>query len=127
MLPELPLTVIVAAVTVSASDPVVPPPGLGLNTVIAAVPALATSARAIAAERVVAETYVVGRDEPLTRTTEADVKPAPDTLSVNAAEPAGTDDGDRLVIDGTGFDEPTVIVPLVARRSYQPLARKRSS
>ena len=57
--------------------PEVPPPGAGLETVIAAVPADATSPAAIDARSSVELTKVVARTEPFQRTVEAGTKPEP--------------------------------------------------
>src|SRR5215471_2848535 len=64
-----------------------PPPGLGLLTVTAAVPAEATSLAGIAAVICVALTNVVGSVLPLNLTTEVETKFVPLTVSVNAAPP----------------------------------------
>ena len=80
----------------------VPPPGVGLNTVTLAVPAVAMSAAVIAAVNWVPLTYVVGRSEPFQRTTELPMKPVPLTVSVKAGPPGVAEDGLRPVMVGTG-------------------------
>jgi hypothetical protein len=117
---ELPFTVTlgvveVGAVTVKLTEVDVPPPGAGENTVIASVPGLAISLAGLDAVSDVDDINVVGRAEPLTRTTEPVTNPLPVTVRVNAPAPAA-----RLVgaIDdsvGAGFEPPpTVTVGLVA-------------
>jgi hypothetical protein len=81
----------------------VPPPGVGLNTVTLAVPALAMSAAVIAAVSCVVLTYVVVRSTPFHLTTELLMKLVPLTVSVNAAPPAVADEGLRLEVVGTGL------------------------
>src|SRR4029453_1931483 len=74
-----------------------PPPGVGVNTVTDAVPAVAMSVAGIAAVSWVALTTVVVRAAPFHRTTELATKFDPVTVSVNAGPPAAVLDGDRLV------------------------------
>jgi hypothetical protein len=88
----------------------VPPPGVGLNTVTVAVPAVTISAAVIAAVNWVDDTYVVVRLAPFHCTTEPLTKLLPLTVSVKAAPPANADEGLKLVITGTGL----VVVPVVA-------------
>jgi hypothetical protein len=80
-----------------------PPPGVGLNTVTVALPALATSAALIAAVSCVGDTYVVVRLVPFQRTAELGTKFVPFTVSVNAPLPADAVVGAMLVVVGTGF------------------------
>ena len=57
------------------------------------------------------------------------MKPEPATVNTNAVL-AAIDDGEMLVRTGAGADDPplpTVMLPLVARRMYLPLPRKRTS
>src|SRR5438105_4729345 len=86
----------------------VPPPGAGVKTVTAAVPASATSVGAIAAVSCVGETYVVARSAPFQRTTEPATKFVPVTVSVNAGPPAIADTGFSPVVIGTGLVVVTV-------------------
>jgi hypothetical protein len=79
----------------------VPPPGVGVNTLTSALPAVAMSAADIAAVSCVEETNVVGRSVPFQRTTESVTKRLPLTVSVNIAPPALADAGLRLEIVGT--------------------------
>jgi hypothetical protein len=88
-------------VNVCAFD--VPPPGVGLNTVTFAVPAVAMSAAVIAAVNCVALTNVVVRSEPFHRTTDPLTKFVPFTVSGNAKPPAVAEDGLMLVVVGTGL------------------------
>ena len=59
----------------------------GLNTVIGAVPAMATSAARIFARSWVADTKVVTRSEPFHRTFEPETKLLPETVSVKVGLP----------------------------------------
>ena len=81
----------------------VPPPGVGLNTVTLAVPAMAMSEARIEAVSWVEETYVVVRSAPFQRTTELETKFVPFTVSVKAGPPAVAELGLRLVVVGTKF------------------------
>jgi hypothetical protein len=81
----------------------VPPPGVGLNTVTVAVPAVTISEASIAAVSWVAETYVVVRFEPFHWTTEPLMKLLPFTVSVKAGPPAVAEAGLRPVVVGTGL------------------------
>jgi len=95
-------------VNVSAFD--VPPPGVGLVTLTAGVPTLATSVARIAAVSCVPFTNVVTRATPLNFTTDAFTKFVPFTVRVNAAEPAGMLVGESDDTDGAGFvAEPTIV------------------
>src|SRR5215470_1152231 len=98
--------------TVKANEADVPPPGAGVKTVTGTVPAVATSAAAIAVVRRVALTKVVGRSAPFQRTTDPLTKPLPSTVSVNAVVPAGTLAGVSALSVGTGAV--TVTAGLVA-------------
>ena len=80
-----------------------PPPGVGLNTVTVAVPAVTMSDANIAAVNLVALTYVVTRSDPFHLTTDPLTKLEPFAVSVNAFPPAVAFDGLRLVRFGTGF------------------------
>lgn len=81
----------------------VPPPGDGLATAIVIVPVLAISAAVTASESCVAEMKVVVRSAPLNFTTEPAMKPVPAMFRVNAASPAKTVAGFRLVNEGAGL------------------------
>jgi hypothetical protein len=81
----------------------VPPPGVVLNTVTAADPAVAMSAAVIAAVSCVSETNVVVWFTPFHFTTDPLTKSVPLTVSVNAAPPALAAAGLRLVVAGTGL------------------------
>lgn len=91
--------------TANVRLPDVPPPGVGLNTVTSAVPALDRSLGVISAVNCVLLTYVVVREEPPHRTTEPDMKLEPVTVNVRARLPAGALKGDIEVTLGTGFRE----------------------
>src|SRR4029450_12271132 len=68
-----------------------------------AVPAVTTSDAAIDACNCVPLTNVVGRVAPFQRTTDALANPLPVTVTVNAAAPAVTPEGDTDTTLGTGF------------------------
>ncbi len=82
---------------------VVPPPGVGVNTVIAAVPPVAMSAAVIAAVNEVALTNVVTRALPFTCATELLTKFVPVNVIVNPLPPAAIKLGEIAVSVGTGF------------------------
>jgi hypothetical protein len=82
---------------------VVPPPGVGVNTVIAAVPPVAMSAAVIAAVNEVALTNVVTRALPFTCATELLTKFVPVNVIVNPLPSAAIKLGEIAVSVGTGF------------------------
>ena len=112
----------------------VPPPGVGLNTVMEATPWLAMSAALIDAVTCVPFTNCVVLSAPFHRTMDPAMKLVPVTVSVNAGPPGGELAGFKALSVGTGFpggptekptafDEPppgeglkttTVAVPCVA-------------
>ena len=94
---------------------VVPPPGVGVTTVIAAVPDAAISATVIAAVNCVALTNVVARGLPLKFATDVLTKFVPVSVRVNAAAPALTVAGAIDVSVGTGF--PALIVKVIPLES----------
>jgi hypothetical protein len=130
--PLVPFTVSVGpappVVTVNATAEEVPPPGDGVKTVMFLDPVVATSAAEIDAVNDVLDTNVVVRAAPLIWICELEVKPVPVAVSTKAVF-AAIDAGEMLFSTGTGADGtlPTVIAPLVARRMYLPLPRKRTS
>lgn len=81
----------------------VPPPGVGLKTVIGNEPAAPTSAAVNNAVNCVELTNAVARLLPLRRTTELLTKFVPLTVSINAASPAVLLAGKRLEIAGIGL------------------------
>jgi hypothetical protein len=89
--------------TTSVSAAVVPPPGIGLFTVMLSVPLRVKSLAGRAASSEVELTKVVARELPLTRTMELVLKFAPVTARVAAALPTGTLDGETLLTPGTGL------------------------
>ena len=89
----------------------VPPPGAGFTTVIGTVPAVAISAAVITAVKVVLETKVVVRAEPLKSTVDDALKFVPITVSVNWAPPAIVEVGEILVVVGIGFLTVSVCAP----------------
>ena len=97
-----------AIVKVWAFD--VPPPGAGVNTVTAAVPATPRSAAGIAAVTCVVETNVVARAAPFQRTTELGTKFVPLTVSVRPGPPAAAEAGLSPVVAGIGLDTAIVTV-----------------
>ena len=80
-----------------------PPPGVGLFTKTAGVPAVATSAARIAAVSCVALTNVVTLFAPPKFTVAPLTKFVPFTVNVSAPEPAATPVGESEVTVGTGF------------------------
>src|SRR5213594_3310464 len=92
-----------AAVIVNVTEFEVPPPGDGLKTVTAALPALAMSLCGIEAVSWPALTKVVERSAPFQRTTDVEMKLLPLTVSVKPAPPAMAEVGFMLVMLGTGF------------------------
>src|SRR5215471_11156420 len=90
-------------VTVKASPVEVPPPGVGVKTVIENVPAEATSDAGIVAVSCVLLTKVVVRLAPLTCTTEAETKLLPVTVNINPGLPAVALVGEILANDGGGL------------------------
>jgi hypothetical protein len=88
---------------VKVREPEVPPPDAGLNTVTAAVPAVAMSTAPMAAVNCVAETKVVARAEPFHCTTEVETRLLPLTVSVKAVPPAVAEEGFRPETVGTGL------------------------
>ena len=80
--------VIVGASIVKVKALDVPPPGAGLKTVTAAVPAVARSAAVMALCKLVLETNVVVRALPFHWMEDEEMKFVPVTVSVNAAPPA---------------------------------------
>src|SRR6266542_871310 len=86
----------------------IPPPGVGLKTVTAALPAPAISLAGIEAVSWPALTKDVGRSDPFQRTTDAEMKLLPLTVRMKLGPPAVTDDGLMPVILGTGFVALTV-------------------
>lgn len=84
----------------------VPPPGVALNTVILAVPAVVRSGAFTIAVNCVALTNVVASDEPFQFTTEPLIKFEPVTVSVNAGSPTVALIGAIVVMTGTGFIVP---------------------
>jgi hypothetical protein len=117
-------------VNVKGAD--IPPPGVGLDTVITAVPAALTSAAVIAARKVILETKVVARAVPFHCTVEDDTKFVPVTVNVKPGSPANAEFGfsetavgaglltvkvnePEVPPPGTGLDTLTMFVPPVAR------------
>ena len=92
-----------AAVIVNVTEFEIPPPGDGLKTVKAALPALPMSPAGIEAVNWLALPKVVERFEPFQRNSDVGIKPLPLTVRVKDGLPAGMDVGLMLVIVGTGF------------------------
>jgi hypothetical protein len=88
---------------VKVSPDEVPPPGVGLNTVTVAVPAVAMFAAGTVAVTLVAETYVVVRLVPFHLTTDDEMKLLPFTVKVKEDPPAATEVGLKDVAAGTGL------------------------
>lgn len=81
----------------------VPPPGVPLNTVTLADPALVRSLARIDAVSCELLTKVVVRFWPFHRTTDAGTNPLPFTVNVNAPLPCKAELGLMLVSAGTGL------------------------
>src|SRR5712691_7225924 len=91
------------AVMVKATAAEVPPPGVGVNTVIGAEPAVVRSLAGILAVSWVALTKLVVRVPPFHRTTEAGTKPLPVTARVKAGPPCSALLGESEESAGTGL------------------------
>src|SRR5438874_13564570 len=81
----------------------VPPPGVGVKTVIVFEPVAETSLAGIVADSSVGLMNAVVRSDPLTRTTEFATKFVPLTVSAKPPLPAKTVAGAMLVVVGSGF------------------------
>jgi len=99
-----------AALIVKVAALVVPPPGEGVDTVIAAVPAVLTSEAGTCAVSCVALTTVVGRALPAQFTKEEETKLVPLTVSTKAPEPATTPLGLNEDRPGAGLAAATTSV-----------------
>jgi hypothetical protein len=98
------LTVVAGSPTGKKTGTDVPPPGTGLVTVIANVPAFAISLAEIWTVNCEALIKVVGRSLPFHCAVEPETKPVPLMVSVNASPPGATDVGTRgLAIKGSGL------------------------
>src|SRR5213592_4827141 len=82
----------------------VPPPGSGLKTVTAALPAPSMSLAGMEAVSWLPLTNVVARSAPFHRTTDAETKPLPLTVRLKPDPAATADAGLRLLMLGTGFE-----------------------
>jgi hypothetical protein len=98
--------------TVNIKVGLVPPPGVGVKTVIDNVPAEAMSDAGIVAVSCVLLTKVVVRFAPLTCTTEAETKLLPVTVNVNPGLPAVALAGEILANDGCGLLTTSDSVPV---------------
>jgi len=92
----------------------VPPPGVGLNAVIASEPAVARSAVVRDTVARAALVKVVDRDAPFTRTTVPLMNPVPATETSAAADPTTAAVGLIPVMLGGGFSTASVTVELDA-------------
>ena len=81
----------------------VPPPGAGVCTVMAMVPAVAISAAVTCAVSWVALMNCVARAEDPQYAVELAMNPDPFTVSVNTVPPASVNAGEMPLIAGTGF------------------------
>jgi len=93
-------------VTVSTWVLEVPPPGVGLWTVMLKVPGVLISEALMVAFNWPEDTKDVNLGEPLKFTVELELKLAPLTVNVNAPPPAATDDGEIDIVAGVKL--PTV-------------------
>ena len=94
---------------VNVSAPDVPPPGVGVNTVTEAVPAVAMSPAGTAAVNCVALPKVVTNAAPFHCTTELLTKFVPVTVSVKPAPPAVAEEGDSEEAVGTGLEAARIV------------------
>ncbi len=95
----------------------VPPPGVGLKTVILYDPAVSKSDAGIIAVNCEALTNVVVLAEPAKLTTEEGIKFVPLTVKVNCASPTAADVGEIEIVVGTGFPPVvTVTIPVVSAK-----------
>jgi len=104
-------------VNVAAGE--VPPPGVGLTTDTAAVPAVRISAAVKVAVSCVAVTKVVPRFDPLNRTVEPVTNPVPFTVSVKAGPPARAEDGESEETVGEGLEPVGLYLPQLARNTVK--------
>lgn len=95
--------------TVKATAFDVPPPGVGLTTVMLGVPELAISDAGTLALTWVALTKVVISATPAQSTTDPDMKLVPLTVIVNVAPPVMADDGLSDTMVGTGLLLPEIV------------------
>src|SRR5438105_4666011 len=98
----LPVKVKAASVMVKGTGPAVPPPGGGLNTVMAADPSSMTLAAGTAAVNCMELTKCVANDVPFHLTTEFGTKFEPFTVSENVPLPYTAVGVLEVHIDGTG-------------------------
>ena len=91
---------------VNVNEPDVPPAGAALNTVTAAVPAVAIRLPGTNAVNCVAFTNVVVSAVPFQLITEPLIKLLPETVMVNAGSPAVAPAGKIEPATGTGFEAP---------------------
>jgi hypothetical protein len=109
----MPVRVGTGLLMVNTEGAEVPPPGVGLNTVTSAVPAVAIMKAATGAVTCVGPTKVVTRSCPFHWTTELALKFVPFTVKVKPGSPAILLSGSMLVIVGTGLLMVNVAVPEV--------------
>ena len=103
------------AFTIKLTLPDVPPPGVGLKTVIGNVPDVAMLPAVIEAVNWVELTKVVVLSTPLNRTMEPLIKLVPFTVKVKATSPAHLADGEIVEPVGTGlFTVKELLVPVCA-------------
>jgi hypothetical protein len=80
-----------------------PPPGVGLVTRTGTVPTAARSVAPSVTTSCVLLRRAVGRAEPFTEPAEPLTKPVPVMVTFAAVEPAATDVGERLTMEGAGL------------------------
>lgn len=100
--------------TEKVADDEVPPPGDGLDAVIASEPAVARSAAPRDTVAWVALLKVVDRAAPFTCTTVPLMNPVPATVTFVAADPTPAAEGLMFVMAGRGFTAASVTVGLDA-------------
>jgi hypothetical protein len=87
----------------------VPPPGAGVITVTAAVPAVATSELRMVAVSVVLETNIVARGLPFQSTVDDEINPVPVSVSVKPGFPAIVEVGEIAERVGAGLAELKIV------------------
>src|SRR4051812_30686070 len=104
MLPSMQIAPPPQAMTVNVCALDTPPPGAGLKTVIGKLPAVVRSLAGIVGVSGVELTKVVGRAEPLNRTTDTPgAKPEPFTVIANPLANWFLLGGEMVVVVGAGF------------------------